>query len=112
MATTLVVGSNRRDLIVTLKNDDGSVVNLTGGSARLQGKSTQGTPNLDILGTLEDAANGVVRFSQAGTFVTAAQLATAAQATATYHLRVKFVDSAAKTDYGPAFEMTWTQTPV
>lgn len=109
----VVVGATKRELIVTIVDENNVPVNLTGGSVRLQGKSSD-LPgiNIDQPGVLSDPANGVAKWAQLGTFITSGQLTTAVIDEATYKLRIKFTDAAAKFDYGDFFQIKWSQTPV
>lgn len=114
MADEVVVGATRKDLVVVLVDaSTGVPINLTGGSARLQGKSTS-LPSvpIDVAMTLTDAANGKVTAASLGSLVTHANLSGAGLTNAWYVLRVKFTDATAKVDYGPEFELVFKDNPL
>jgi len=107
----VVVDSNRRNLVVTLVDENGAVIDLTGGSAKLQGQSDDlATPDIDYAGTLTSPAQGEVTFTQIGTLVTAVNLGSLKKAT--YNLRVRFTDASTKFDYSPKFQIDWVEKPV
>lgn len=114
MADEVVVGATRRDLVVILVDAvSGVPINLTGGSAKLQGKS----PDLpavpfDAAMTLTDAANGKVTLAGLGSLVTHANLAAVSMKSATYALRVRFVDASSKVDFGTEFEVVYKDNPL
>lgn len=113
MADQVVVGATKRDLVVTILDESGNVVDLTGGSARLQGRSSTLPENeIDVAGVLTDPAQGVVTFAGIGTYVTTEELATLHAEKATFRLRVKFTDASAEFDYGDLFEIEWWQDPL
>ena len=106
----VVVDSNKRSLVVTLVDENNVPVNLTGGSAKLQGKSDDIATTIDYPGTLTDPAQGIVTFAEIGALITAANLG--ALKKATYNLRVKFTDGSAKFDYTRKFQIDWVEKPV
>lgn len=104
---------SRKDLVVVLIDaGTGMPIILTGGSARLQGKSPDlpGTP-INVVMTLTNPANGVVTYSGLGTLVTHALLNAAGIVSAVYKLRVQFTDGSSKVDYGPEFELVFKDNP-
>lgn len=109
----VVVGSTRTNLLVTVVDETGAPINITGGSVRLQG-TTNDIPNntIDVAGVIHDAVNGVAKWSSIGgtSFVTTNELGALSEAT--YNLRVKFTDSNALVSYGPEFQITWKKPPV
>lgn len=109
----VVVGATRKDLVFTVVDDNDAVVNVSGGSVRLQGKSAD-TPAvvIDMAGTLTDPQNGKVTFAQIGTLVTHANLVSGGVNQSTYLLRVKYTDASAKFDYSAAFNIRWMDTPI
>lgn len=114
MAETInevVIGATRKTLVVSLVDDEGNPVNISGGSVRLQGSSAL-LPGvtIDSVGAIVDAANGVARWSQLGSLVTTGQLGALSEAA--FRLRVKLTDSASLVDYGPEFSLTWVKPPV
>lgn len=112
MADEVVVGATRKSLLATIVDSDGNIVNLTGGNVRMQGRSSDlDAITLDVLGTLVDAAQGKVRFDTLGSLITQSNLTTAGIASATFRLRLKYTDSAAKVDFGPIFEILWFKDP-
>lgn len=113
MIDEVVVGATKKDLIVTITDDNGNAINITGGSAKLQGMCPQlPSVNIDYSGTLTDPANGRVTFPQLGTLVTEANLEGAGVNSATYNLRVKYTDSGGKFDYSAEFQIAWKRTPI
>lgn len=110
----VVVDSNRRSLVVSLVNTDGTPIDLgVGGSVavKLQGTSDDlATPSIDYAGTVTDHAQGILTFTSVGLLVTATQLGSLKKAT--YNLRVKYTDSTAKFDYTPIFQIDWVHKPV
>ena len=115
MADEIVVitsATSRKNLVATIVDSDGNVVNLTGGAVRLQGRSSElSAITLDVAGSLTDPQNGKVTFSAIGNLITQAQLTAAGIAAATFRLRIKFTDASAKVDYGPLFELMWVKEP-
>ena len=117
MADEVVVvpagATSRKDLVVVLIDAvTGLPINLTGGSARLQGKSPDlPAVNIDAAMALTDPANGKVTYSGLGALVTHANLVAASATSAVYQLRVKFTDASAKVDYGPMFELIFKDNP-
>lgn len=113
MATELVVGSTRRDLIVTLTDENGAALNLVGAQeVRLQGSSLE-LPSKTInslMSFVGNGSDGKVKMAQVGNLVTHSDLSTATRATFTF--RVRFVDSAGLVDYSPTFELTYVHPPV
>lgn len=110
----VVVGSTRKDLVVTVVDANGVIVNLTGGTVRLQGRSNDlTTKTLDVLGTLTNPAQGQVTFSAIGTLITQADLTgPPVIPDAKFRLRIKYTDNVPKFDYGPEFEMQWVHDPL
>jgi len=104
---------SRKDLkVVLIDANTGQPIVLTGGSARLQGKSPDlPATNIDAVMTLTNPANGEVTYSGLGTLITHALLAAAAITSAVYRLRVKFTDASVKVDYGPEFELVFKDNP-
>jgi hypothetical protein len=115
MADEIVVvtgATGRKNLVATIVDSDGNVVNLTGGTVKMQGRSSDlPSVTLDVTGTITDPAQGKVTFSAVGNLITQAQLTAAGIASATFRLRIKFTDSTAKVDFGPIFELTWVKEP-
>jgi hypothetical protein len=114
MADEVVVGSTRRDVIVVLTDaTTGLPINLTGGSAKIQGKSPDlAAVTIDAVMTLTDPQNGKVKYAGIGGLVTQANLNTAGITSATYSLRVRFVDATALVDYSPQFEIIFRSNPL
>lgn len=114
MADEVVVGATRKSLVATIVDDNDAIVDLSGGSVRLQGRSSDlSAKTIDVAGTLTDPAQGRVTFSSLGTIITHADLAGAAPAIsgATFRLRLKFTDSSGLIDFGPLFEIRWVDDP-
>ena len=116
MAEEIVVVASpavgRKTLVATIVDGDGNVVNLTGGSVRLQGRSSDlSAVTLDVLGTLTNPSQGQVTFTGLANLITQAQLTAANIASATFRCRLKYTDSAAKVDFGPVFELMWLKDP-
>lgn len=114
MADEVVVGATRKDLVVVLLDaTTGVPINLTGGSAKLQGRSPDLVAvNIDSVMTLTDPANGKVTMASLGALVTHANLAAASIVSAVYKLRVRFTDASAKVDFGPEFELVFKDNPL
>jgi hypothetical protein len=113
MADEVVVGATRKNLVATIVDSDGLVVNLTGGAVRMEGRSSDlPAISLDVAGTLTDPAQGKVTFAALGTLVSQANLTAAGIAEATFRLRIKYTDAAAKVDFGPIFEIKWVKDPL
>lgn len=113
MADQVVVGATKRDLVVVILDEDGDPVNLTGGAARLQGRSSVLTEKvLDVAGILSDPAQGRVTFPGIGAYVTSEDLAALHAEKAPFRLRVKFTDVAGEFDYGDLVEIEWWQDPL
>ena len=114
MADEVVVGATRRDLVISLVDaQTGAPIVLTGGSAKVQGKSSDlAAVTIDAVMTLTDPANGKVTYSGLGGLVSQANLNTAGILSATYPLRVRYVDAAAKVDYSPQFEIIFKSNPL
>lgn len=102
----------RKDLVVTVIDSNGNAVNVTGGEVRMQGRSND-LPTITINQTaaLTTPASGIVTFQGIGTYITQAQLTAAGIAEATFRLRLKYKDSAGKTDYANIFELKWVKDP-
>lgn len=113
MATELVVGSTRRDLVVTLTDENGVALDLSGAQElKLQGVSAE-LPSKVINTTMVFVGNGSdgkVKKAQAGNLVTHTDLGTAT--TATFTFRVYFKDAAGLIDYSPTFQLTYVHPPV
>ena len=110
---SVVVGATRKDLVVTITDANGNPVNLTGGSATLQGRSRDVTAvTINSACTLTDAAAGIVTKADLGSLVSQANLTSAAVKLATFKLRIKYVDNAAKVDFTDEFELIWAQDPL
>lgn len=109
----VICNSTRRDLVVSIVDENGNPVNLTSGAVALQGRSKDlsGT-TINAAGTLTDPANGVATFSNIGALVSQATLTSASIHSATFSMRVKYTDSTAKIDYTPIFQITWQQDPL
>lgn len=108
MADQIVVGATRKDLIITIQDDTGANVNITGGTVALTGSSLDlPSKTLNVTGTITDGPNGVCKFASIGgtSFVTSGDMG--AKKLATFDCRVKFTDSGAKIDYGPSFQLQW-----
>jgi len=116
-AEIVTVGATRRDLIVNLEDENGDPINLTGATEtnnpKLQGVSKD-TPavTIDQDGTIEDAPNGQVKFSQIGGFVTQANLDAVSRRSSTYKLKVRFQDSLGLVDFTDEFEIIWEADPL
>lgn len=110
MADEVVVESTMRDLVVSLVDNNNAPINLTGGSARLQGKSAQIVTTVDVAGALTDPAQGGVTFTGIGALITAANLGSNERAT--FKLRVKYTDASAEWDYSDPFNIDWLAKPV
>ena len=113
MATELVVGSTRRDLIVTLTDETGAALNLVGAlEVKLQGTSLE-LPTKTINTTMVFVGNGSdgkVKKAQVGNLVTHTDLGAVTRATFTF--RVYFKDISGLVDYSPTFELTYVHPPV
>lgn len=110
---TVTVGATRRDLVVTIVDENDNVVDLTGGSARLQGRSLDlASKTIDAAGTITDPAQGVVTFGSIGTLVTQAELTAANAKSALFKLKVKYTDVSAEVDFTDQFELRWEQDPL
>lgn len=109
----VVVGATRKDLVATIVDDNGAIVNLAGGSVSLQGRSNDlPAKTINVAGTLTNPAQGQVTFSQIGTLVTHTELSAASVSGATFRLRLKFTDSTSEFDFGPLFELRWVDDPL
>lgn len=109
----VVIGATRKELRVTVIDEDGNPVNITGGTVRLQGTSADlPANNIDEAGLILDGPNGVARWPQIGsdTYVSLTDIGSKAEAT--YNLRVKFTDPSSLVDYGPEFSITWKKPPI
>jgi hypothetical protein len=114
VADEVVVGATRKDLVVVLIDaTTGQPIVLTGGSAKLQGRSPDLVAvNIDAVMTLSNPAVGQVTMPSLGSLVTHANLAAASIQSAVYKLRVRFVDASAKVDFGPEFELVFKDNPL
>lgn len=109
----IVVGASRKNLVATIVDDDGAVVNLTGGAVRMQGRSTSmSAKTINVAGVLTDPAQGVVTFYALGDLITQGELTTAGLAEAIFRLRLYYTDVAALDDYGELFELKWVSDPL
>jgi hypothetical protein len=114
MALDLVtVGSTRRDLVITIQDENGNPVDLTGGAVRLQGRSADlpGT-TIDVAGNLTSPSIGLVTFSGIGSLVGQSALTSAGKDRATFRLKIKYTDNGAKVDYTDPFEIIWDEDPL
>lgn len=112
-ATEVVLGETGRNLRITLVDESGAPLNISGGSALLQGVSGD-LPELKLnkAGTIVDGPNGVLQWPGIGDeaeYVSAAALG--ALPGATFSLRVKFTDAAAKVKFGELFQLRWVPAP-
>lgn len=110
MATEVVVGSTRKNLKVTIVDEENQPIDITLGDVRLQGTSPD-LPGvtLDEVGTIYDGPNGVARWTQIGGFVTTNELG--AKDSATFNCRVK-LELGLLVDWGPLFQMTYYKQPL
>jgi len=112
-ADEVVVGATRRDLLVVLLDAfTGDPIDMTGGTAVLEGKSPD-LPAVAINGnmTVQSGPAGEVRYSGLGGLVTHAQLVAANIKSALYRCRVRYTVGG-KTDWGPEFELEFKDTPL
>ena len=108
----VVVGATRRKLRLTFVDENGAPVNVSGGSARLQGTSADLPSNtIDQAGTIVDGPNGVFEWSQLGGTAYVSDSDLGGLSEATYTLRVKFTDAASQVDFGDEFVLTWKKAP-
>lgn len=116
----MVIGSTRKILVVTIEDESGVVVDLRGGSAKLQGHSGDlPAADLDVEGTLSgsgaDLQNGIVvwpRLGDPSIFVDDADLTAAGITSALYRCRIQYTDAGTLVDYGPEFDLVWVMPPV
>jgi len=110
---TFTVGGQRRAYQPTIVDENGNPINLTGGYGRLQGRSRDlPSITIDFLGTLVDAAGGVVKFASMGGLVTQANLTAAAVDRATFRCKVKYQDNTGLVDFTDEFEFIWSEDPL
>jgi hypothetical protein len=113
VVSEVVVGATRKELRVTVVDEDGNATNITGGSVKLQGTSPDlPGKTIDVAGVIHDGPSGVAKWSSFGGtgFVSLSDLDSKTEAT--FALRVKFTDSGGLVDYGPEFSVTWKKPPV
>lgn len=105
---TVVVGATRRDLLVKIRNFDGTVPDVTGWTCRLQATST------DLPGVTIDQAGAVfgtvtlgqLKWTGIGAYVTTGNMA--GKASAAFVCEIKVTDAVAKIDYStPRFTLTY-----
>lgn len=110
--TEVVVGSTRKQLLVTVVDENLQPIAITSGAVQLVGTSAD-LPgnNIDVAGTIFDGPNGVAKWTGLGgtAFITLAELGALPEAT--YICRVRFTDVASLVDYGPEFSITWKKPP-
>ena len=108
----VVVESTRVDLYVTVTDENDAVVNLTGGSAKLQGRCAQlPSVTVDVTMSLFDPAQGVVKYAQLPTLVTQANLDGIPSASVTFTFRVRFQDAAGLFSYTDEFSIEFFKKP-
>jgi hypothetical protein len=114
---TVVAGSTRRPLVVTIVDENGNIIPLhaTATNHRLQGHSRDlgSSKKIDVVADNVNGPAGIITFNGVGTRVAAADLATANLKSTTYRLEVKFADTAGTPliDYTPSFEITFEAPP-
>jgi hypothetical protein len=109
----IVVGATKPPLVAYWEDESGAAIDLTGGSARLQGRS-DALPGvqIDYLGVLTDPAEGQATFPALGTLVRQDQLDAEGLTDATFALRVLFTDTAGLFDWGDKIFLKFIQTPI
>lgn len=114
VVSEVVIGATRKELRVTLVDEDGNVIPITGAqSLKLQGKSADlPGKTLDVTGAIHDGPSGIAKWTSLGGtgFVTTGDMGALAEAT--FKVRVKLVDAGGLVDWGPEFEITWKMPPV
>ena len=117
MADEVVVGATKVSLVLTIEDENGVAVDLSGvgSTVKLQGHSGElPDDDLDVAGTLTDAVHGVATWTQLGgsAYVALSDLTTEGIESATYRCRVKYTDAGGLIGYGPAFDLTWVVPPI
>jgi hypothetical protein len=113
MATEIVVGSTRRDLVVTLTDEDGVPINLSGAqSLRLQGISTELPSKIIdvVMALVSSGTDGKVKKTSIGSLISHSDLGSLSQAV--FSFRVYFKDSSGLIDYSPLFELLFVHPPI
>lgn len=102
-------GQSAKDLVISLKDEFGNAINLTGATVRLTGKS-QDLPakTLNVVGAVTDGAQGVCTWAGVGNetaYVSITDMA--GRREALFTCQIKYEDAASEEDFGPIFELIW-----
>ena len=111
----VTVGTTRRNLVVTIVDENNQVVSLSATLAnhKLQGRSLDlPSKTIDYAATAVDGPAGIITFGNIGALVTQAELTAATKDNANFRLKVKYTDIAALVDYTLAFGLTWDEGPL
>jgi len=111
----VVCGTNYKDVVVTLKDELGTAINLTGATVKLQGTSDDGhkLPAVDQAGTVDSPATaGIARFADVGTYVPEAPLRRIGLKKARYDFRVRASLAGSELDFGPEFQIDYAVPPI
>lgn len=107
----VVIGATGMDLLVTVTDENGDVLDISGAlGLALQGTSPDlPSKTLNVAGVVYDGPQGVAKWSALGGtgYVTTADMGQ--RDTARFGLRVKYTDSSNKVRFGPLFYMDWVK---
>ena len=107
----ITVGATLRDIIGHIVDENGTPINISGGSAWLQGSSAQlPAIYLNEACVITDDASGTITYPEAGALITAVHLGDAEWAT--FNCRFLYVDVSGGTDYSEPFDVRFLATPV
>jgi len=101
---------SRRRLRLTLVDEDGAALDITGASVSLQGVSADLEKQIDVDGVVTDGPAGECEWDALGNLLDEADLSS--RDSVDYSLYVRIEDAAGKVDYGSALAATFTKAPL